>query len=65
MKHDLRLIRRTYLKNKKLQNTKSISLHLQKLNKTYLKNSNPILLKIINFWEAKLEEELTQLNLIK
>jgi len=56
MKHDLRLIRKTYLKNKKLQNTKTISLHLKQLKEIYLKNSNPILLETINYWETKLEE---------
>jgi len=53
------------LKRRSLQSPDNISLHLQQLKQTYLKNSNPILLDTINYWENKLEEKLTQLNLIK
>ena len=56
MENILTLRKRIYLKNKKLQNLKTISLHLKQLKGTYLKNSNPILLETINYWEAKLEE---------
>jgi hypothetical protein len=65
MEDVLTLRKRIYLKNKKLQNPKSILLHLQQLKQVYLKNSNPILFDTINYWENKLEEKLTQLNLIK
>ena len=62
MKDVLTLRKKIYLKNKKLQNPKSILLHLQQLKRTYLKNSNPILLDTINYWENKLEQKLIQLN---
>ena len=65
MKNVLTLRKRIYLKNKKLQNPKTISIHLKQLKGTYLKNSNPILLETINYWENKLEDKLTQINLIK
>ena len=59
MENILTLRKRIYLKNKKLQNLKTISLYLLELKKTYLKNSNPILFDTINYWEKKLEEKLT------
>jgi len=59
MEDILTLRKRIYLKNKKLQNLKTISLYLLELKKTYLKNSNPILFDTINYWEKKLEEKLT------
>jgi len=65
MKDVLTLRKLIILKRRSLQSPDNISLHLQQLKQTYLKNSNPILLDTINYWENKLEEKLTQLNLIK
>ena len=65
MKDVLTLRKLIILKRRSLQSPDNISLHLQQLKQTYLKNSNPIVLDTINYWENKLEEKLTQLNLIK
>jgi len=65
MKDVLTLRKLIILKRRSLQSPDNISLHLQQLKQTYLKNSNSIVLDTINYWENKLEEKLTQLNLIK
>ena len=53
------------LKRRSLQSPDNILKHIIQLRLLYLKKSSNIVLELINEWENKLEEKLTQLNLIK
>jgi hypothetical protein len=53
------------IKKRSLQNPDVISKYIIQLKLLYLKNSNNIVFELINEWESKLEDKLTQLNLIK
>jgi hypothetical protein len=59
------MTREEILHSKGLQSQEEILKHINKLKLVYLKNSSNIVFKLINEWEAKLEDKLTQLNLIK
>ena len=52
-------------KRRSLQSPDNILKHIIQLRLLYLKKSSNIVLELINEWENKLEEKLTQLNLIK
>jgi hypothetical protein len=59
------MTRAEILKSKGLQSPDNIFKHINKLKHIYLKNSSNIVFELINEWETKLEDKLTQLNLIK
>ena len=53
------------LKSRDLQSPDNISKHITQLKLLYLKKSSNIVFELINEWQEKLENKLTQLNLIK
>ena len=53
------------IKKRSLQSPDVISKYIIQLKLLYLKNSSNIVFELIKEWEAKLEDKLTQLNLIK
>ena len=53
------------IKKRSLQSPDVISKYIIQLKLLYLKNSSNIVFELINEWESKLEDKLTQLNLIK
>jgi hypothetical protein len=59
------MTRTEILQSKGLQSPDNIFKHINQLKHIYLKNSSNIVFELINEWEAKLEDKLTQLNLIK
>ena len=59
------MTRAEILQSKGLQSPDSIFKYINQLKHIYLKNSSNIVFELINEWEAKLEDKLTQLNLIK
>jgi hypothetical protein len=59
------MTRAEILQSKGLQSQEEILKHINQLKHIYLKNSSNIVFELINEWEAKLEDKLTQLNLIK
>jgi len=59
------MTRAEILQSKGIQSPDIIFKHINQLKHIYLKNSSNIVFELINEWEAKLEDKLTQLNLIK
>ena len=65
MTNSERYYRNALLRSKGLQTPDDILKHINQLRLLYLKKSNNIVFELINEWENKLEDKLTQLNLIK
>lgn len=59
------MTRAEIIQSKGLQSPDNISKYINQLKHLYSKKSSNIVFQLINEWESKLEDKLTQINLIK
>lgn len=59
------MTRAEIIQSKGLQSPDNILKYINQLKHLYSKKSSNIVFQLINEWETKLEDKLTQLNLIK
>lgn len=59
------MTRAEIIQSKGLQSPDNISKYINQLKHLYSKKSSNIVFQLINEWENKLEDKLTQINLIK